>query len=373
MDIKQIPIADKFNNTIPQHGGNISQESKRLGIEENQLIDASASLAPFSPPQRLQNYLCKAIHSQALQNYPDRDHLDLKESISNWHSIEPEMVIPGNGAAELNTWAARDASIIGLSGLPSPGFSDYERALKCWGASFVRIPLPLCWSAEKPQTLPITSNAEVLWITNPHNPTGQLWSRDSLEPLLKKHSLVICDEAFLPLVPEGEQQSLIPLTIKHQNLIVIRSLTKLLTIAGLRLGYAIGSPERLQRWNKWRDPWPLNGIAIATGVMLMKHPTILKKRISKIQKWVEKEGPWLHKNLQSLPKIIAHPSSTNFQLIQSHESLLELCEKLAKRKILIRDCRSFSELGSNWLRISLQKRSNNKKIILSMKEILKQV
>ena len=109
----------------------------------------------------------------------------------------------------------------------------------------------------------------MLWITNPQNPTGQLWSRQSLEPLLDQHPLVIVDEAFLPLVPGGERQSLVPLLAAHPNLVVIRSLTKLFAIAGLRLGYALGQPQRLARWSGWRDPWPVNALAAAAGEALL--------------------------------------------------------------------------------------------------------
>ena len=165
------------------------------------------------------------------------------------------MVLPGNGAAELFTWAGRDASAAGLSAIPAPGFADYRRALDCWDGAWVPWPLPLGWDGRFPQCLPNPPpRADVLWITNPHNPTGQLWSRESLEPLVERYALVICDEAFLPLVPGGELQSLIPLVQEYPQLVVIRSLTKLYGLAGLRLGYAIGQPDRLQRWAAWRDP-----------------------------------------------------------------------------------------------------------------------
>ena len=53
--------------------------------------------------------------------------------------------------------------------------------------------------------------------------------------------------------------------VTHPNLVVIRSLTKLLAVAGLRLGYAVAAADRLQRWQRWRDPWPVNGLALAAG------------------------------------------------------------------------------------------------------------
>tara|TARA_Y100001968_G_scaffold325901_1_gene367971 strand:+ start:16789 stop:17904 length:1116 start_codon:yes stop_codon:yes gene_type:complete len=371
MDIEENLSTNKFHSSILKHGGNVFQEAYRLGIKANDFLDASASLVPFPPPRELQQHLINALQDSTLKSYPDRTHLDLKQAIATWHHVDPDMVFPGNGAAEVNTWSARDASFLGVSGLPSPGFSDYERALRCWEGSFIHIPLQLIWNSNFPQAFSLTSNVKVIWVTNPHNPTGQLWSRHSLEPLLDKYSLVICDEAFLPLVPNGEQESLIPLIEKHRNLIVIRSLTKLFAIPGLRIGYAISQAERLQKWYEWRDPWPLNGLAITAGTMLLNNQKLMGSQISKVQNWIKQEGPWLHSKLNSLPKIIAYPSSTNFQLIQSNEPLLELREKLAQQKILVRDCRSFFNLGANWLRISLQTRSNNKRIFLSIQKILK--
>ena len=115
----------------------------------------------------------------------------------------------------------------------------------------------------------------------PTTPPASSGVGSSLEPLLKRFRLVICDEAFLPLVPDGEQQSLIPLVSEAGNLVVIRSLTKLYGIAGLRLGYAVAQPERLQRWAEWRDPWPVNGIAMAVGQCLLGSPRRHQRLVSR--------------------------------------------------------------------------------------------
>ena len=372
MDINENNQRYKVFSTLLKHGGNIDQEATDLGVNADQLLDASASIVPFSPPYQLLKCLSKALHSPNLRSYPDRNHCLLRESIANWHNIDPDMVLPGNGASELITWSAKDASMLGSNGLLAPCFSDYERALRCWGGDFSYIPMDLFWGPEIPQPFTITSDAQVLWITNPHNPTGQLWDRNSLLPLLHKHRLIICDEAFLPLVPNGEKQSLIPFVSEYKNLIVIRSLTKLFAVAGLRIGYAISSSLRLKQWKDWRDPWPMNNLAITTGIMMMTNKELTNKWITKIQHWISNEGPWLHFQLQKLPGIKAHPSSANFQLIESHHSLTNLRKKLAQNKILLRDCRSFENLNSHWLRISLQNRYNNKKIINSMQKIIKE-
>lgn len=348
------------------HGGNLRNEAKRMNIKTSKLLDASSSLVPFPPPKSLSRCLSKAVSEEKIRIYPDLTHQNLKQAIGSWHEIDPAMILPGNGAAELITWAARDATEAGLSNLPSPCFSDYERALICWDGSFTHTPIPLSWDTKKPQTFPLKPTGNVIWITNPHNPTGQLWSRKSLENLLEKNYLVICDEAFLALVPNGEKESLIPLVNKYENLIVLRSLTKLFALAGLRLGYAISHQKRLDKWHSIRDPWPLNGIAIAAGIKLMSNKKNLKKWMKKVHKWVKKEGGWLHREIEAIEGLTPLPSSANFLLIKSDTSLTPLRENLLAQRIMLRDCRSFLNLSDKYLRISLQKKSNNRKIINAM-------
>jgi histidinol-phosphate/aromatic aminotransferase/cobyric acid decarboxylase-like protein len=291
--------------------------------------------------------------------------------IARIHALDASAVLPGNGAAELFTWAARDAAALGISSMPAPGFADYSRALACWQGSLAKHSLALEWDAAFPQPFPPPPAAAVLWICNPHNPSGQLWSRASLEPLLQSYRLVICDEAFLSLVPNGEQQSLIPLVADHSNLVVIRSLTKLYGIAGLRLGYAIAQPERLQRWAQWRDPWPVNGIASAVAEQLLASPAKYQRWCRRAQVWVAKEGAWMQQQLVQLPGITPMPSAANFFLIHAEQSLVPLREAVEQRHwILFRDCRSFEGLGECWLRIGLQSRRNNRRIIRALKQEL---
>jgi len=102
----------------------------------------------------------------------------------------------------------------------------------------------------------------------------------------------------------------------------------------------------------------------------MKDPKMHRKRLKKIHRWVEEEGNWLHKSLSDFSTIKPLPSSTNFQLIKSDSSILNLIENLKKRGILLRDCRSFINLDENWIRISLQKRKQNIKIINTLKDYI---
>lgn len=274
--------------------------------------------------------------------------------------------MPGNGAAELFTWIARQASDF-RNVLPQPGFADYGRALACWDAAIAPWPLKLNWTASFPQDfssagqqlLP-TGPGLALWITNPHNPTGQLWSQESLKKLLPQFGLVVADEAFLPLVPGGEDQSLIPLLAEYPNLVVVRSLTKMFSVAGLRLGYALAHPGLIEQWQQWRDPWPVNALAAAVAGPLLAD----QRWQQRVQRWVHEEGRWLAGELSHLQGIQPKPSAANYLLIRSEHELESLRQRLeSKHFILLRTALSFDGLDDHWLRIGLSDRRGHRRLL----------
>ena len=177
--------------------------------------------------------------------------------------------------------------------------------------------------------------------------------------ILKRYKLVICDEAFLALTPNGEQESLVQLTKLYDNLIVLRSLTKIFNIPGLRLGYAIGASNKLKQWKISRDPWPLNSFAVRAGIDLLSNKTFYEEWIKRIHTWINTEKRWVHDELSKIEDLKIHNSSTNFFLIQSKYSLSPNIKYLEKKGILIRECSSFKFLDEKWARISLQSKENN--------------
>ncbi|MFN5697995.1 MAG: aminotransferase class I/II-fold pyridoxal phosphate-dependent enzyme, partial [Cyanobacteriota bacterium] len=165
--------------------------------------------------------------------------------------------------------------------------------------------------------------------------------------------------------------------------VVIRSLTKLFSIAGLRLGYALAQPERLARWASWRDPWPVNGLAAAVAPALLADPLWQRR----VQRWVAEEGAWLSRRLAALPGLQPCPSAANFLLVRTaaapgadpgadlggepREGLEPLRQALEQRhRILLRDCRSFPGLGPAWLRIGLQDRRGHRRLLAALRREL---
>ncbi|MCY3653743.1 MAG: threonine-phosphate decarboxylase, partial [Cyanobacteria bacterium MAG IRC1_bin_28] len=111
----------------PRHGGNVEQLARQLNCHPRRILDFSASLVPFGPPRSLRRALRQALNDHVVP-YPDPSYQALREAIARMHGLDPGWILPGNGAAEMFTWAAGDAqSFINL--LPTPGFVDYQRAV----------------------------------------------------------------------------------------------------------------------------------------------------------------------------------------------------------------------------------------------------
>jgi histidinol-phosphate/aromatic aminotransferase/cobyric acid decarboxylase-like protein len=212
--------------------------------------------------------------------------------------------------------------------------------------------------------LPLLSNSPPensgLLLNNPHNPTGKLFSLEAILPYLEQFALVVVDEAFMDFLHPDEEQSLIPVVQKYANLVVLRSLTKFYSLPGLRLGYAIAHPDRLARWQLWRDPWPVNTLAAAAAVAALQDREFQEQT----WKWLPPARNQLFAGLAAIPGLQPQESAVNFLLVESQQSSLQLQQQLLQHhQILIRDCLSFKELGDRFFRVAVRSESDNQRLI----------
>lgn len=274
--------------------------------------------------------------------------------------------MPGNGAAELLTWAGRELAALAGVCLLTPAFRDYYRAITAFGGRVVACPLP----ASNRPVLPVqppTGQTAGLLLNNPHNPTGRLFSREEILPYLDQFALVVVDEAFMDFLPPDQQQSLIAWVPHHPNLVVVRSLTKFYSLPGLRLGYAIAHPDRLQRWQQWRDPWSVNTLAAAAGAVVVTDESFQQET----WQWLDVARSMLHDGLARLPGLTPSWGAANFLLVQSDYPVLTLqIELLQRHQILIRDCLSFPELGDRHFRVAVRSLTDNQRLLDGLTDVI---
>jgi histidinol-phosphate/aromatic aminotransferase/cobyric acid decarboxylase-like protein len=311
-----------------------------------------------------------AVYQQleAIDRYPTPGYASLRQALGEFHQIGAEWILPGNGAAELLTWAGRDLASLPATLLPVPAFNDYDRALTASGARVERRSL-IDASGHLTDLSEILIDIPLGWgllCNNPHNPTGQIFDPAILPDLLDRFALVVVDESFMDFV--RPEQSAIPLVDHYPNLLVIRSLTKFYSLPGLRLGYAIGHPDRLRQWQSWRDPWAVNSLAAAAALAAIAD----REFIAATHRWYTTNQPEMYRELQQISALQIYPSSANFFLMRSPTVPFPALQQqlLQEYQILIRDCLSFPELGEAYGRVALKQATENQRLVAALAAVL---
>ena len=345
--------------TRPTHGGNLAWAAAIANCPSTAILDFSASINPLGPPQSAISAIQRGLN--LLSSYPDPQYAEFRACVAAYHQITPAWVLPGNGVAELLTWTAWELSQVEVTYLPSPGFADYTRAFQTFS-----LPLEL-YNLNGIEEGFKTSKKAGLILNNPHNPTGKLWSVAKILPYLEKFALVVVDEAFMDFLPPSQQESLIPWVRKYDNLMILRSLTKFYSLPGLRLGYLITHPQRIQRWQKWRDPWAVNILAAKAGVAVMGEHQFQQQTWD----WLIPTRERLYQELASLPSLKPLKGAANFLLVETQKPSSQLqLDLLRKHRILIRDCLSFPELGDRFFRLAVRTDSENQTLLRGLAEVL---
>lgn len=348
----------------PAHGGNLIWAATLAGCSPSAILDFSASINPLGPPKSA----LAAIESQLglLRHYPDPDYRELRLALSLFHQLPPEWILPGNGSAELLSLAGRELAQLAATVFITPAFGDYYRALAAYNAKILKFPLDLSSHSHCSFILDTEQKTldKGLLLNNPHNPTGKLFAREAILPYLEEFALVVVDEAFMDFLPQDLEQSLIKVVQKYPNLVILRSLTKFYSLPGLRLGYAIAHPDRLRKWQLWRDPWAVNTLAAVAGITVLQDEEFQRQTWL----WLPPARNQLFEGLASLSGFQPLQSAANFLLVESQQSSLQLQQNLLKHhQILIRDCLSFPELGDRYFRIAVRSSSDNQRLLEAIK------
>jgi histidinol-phosphate/aromatic aminotransferase/cobyric acid decarboxylase-like protein len=199
-------------------------------------------------PRELETALRAALDERG---YPD--DRPAREAIAARHRRALDEVLPLNGACEA-LWLLAYAFRPRRAACVHPSFTEGETALRAAGAAVERVlTRPPGWSLE-PGTV---GDAEFVLVTNPCNPTGRLEPAEVVSALARPGRLLVVDESFIEFARERESLA------HRRDVVVIRSATKLWSLAAVRAGYLLGPPELVERLEAARQPWPVNGSALA--------------------------------------------------------------------------------------------------------------
>lgn len=367
----------------PSHGGQAAPLLARFGLPpDHSLLDFSANLNPLGPPAWVPSWLAAA--AEGLARYPAPDYRAAREAIAREAGVAAEQVLLTNGGAEAIFLVAA-AHTGGRAVIVQPTFTEYARACRAFGlvvddrclaAPDFRLDPERLAAALAPGTL--------LWLCRPNNPTATLVPRETIERLLTLAALrdcrVVVDEAFIDFVTPPEE-SLAPLLARFDNLILLRSLTKLYALPGLRLGYLLANETLVRQLQVHQPPWSVNHLAAELVAPLLADSAFL----ARTRRWLADEQPRLQAGLAASGLEVV-PSRANFFLVRPPRRPADsttqatkttsmtlaateaLFERLLRSGILARHTHGFPGLDGGWLRLALRDHDANARLLAAVSE-----
>lgn len=304
-------------------------------------------------PKPLLGEISKNIHK--IQSYPSPIANELNELAAKKFQLNSDQFLFTNGATEAfyliaQLFSTKKAAIV------APTFSEYEDSCKIFNLDY-----QLISRTEIKETI-----ADLIFICNPNNPNGSIFSKSELESFIKQKptTTFVIDEAYIEF--NNKAESITALIKEYENLIVVRSLTKTFTIPGLRLGYIVSNTTNITKLLNLKMPWSVNLLAIKAGEFIFNNYHTLQFNITELLE----ETIAFKKELKQIKSIKVYDSNTSYFLVELlHKSAKQLKDYLIeKHKILIRDATNFNKLEGQYIRLSTQNKDANKILIQALKE-----
>ena len=296
----------------------------------------------------LQTYLQERI--AMVTHYPEVDARTLQATAASAYEVGTDQVLVTNGATEA-IYLAAQAFFGGSATIITPTFSEYEDACRLFGLQ-VRLQ---SWETVKEDEL---FSTDLVFLCNPNNPTGLLFSPDRLKKLLQGNpqSLFVIDESYIEFT--GTAASLLHSLAENPNALVLRSLTKSCRIPGLRIGFAVGQAARISLLRRLKMPWSVNQLALEAASYIFCHPQPFALDVPSLLKAAAR---W-RRELQLTTGWRVHDTDTHYFLMETPAAFTAAELKLYlvnNHGLLIRDAANFRGLTPHHFRVACQSSAEN--------------
>ena len=320
------------------HGGDVWR-----GALPEDYLDFSANLNPEGPPQWVREAL--ALGLERARFYPDLSGAAARRGMAAHLGLPEDCVLVTAGGIEAASLAAK---LPGQHGVVQPTFQEYGHLCGAYHNIF----------REKLHEYTFLEGKNV-WLCNPNNPTGDVLKRNKMMELLEKAekagARLIVDEAFIEYCPEN---SVADLVMAHPGLVILGSLTKILAIPGIRLGYMAASPNVIEALAGDLLPWRLNSLADAVAAALPGHEADFES----IRLLNARRRAVFARALEALG-VRVYPSDANFLLCDFGRDMRPEIAALRKRRILLRPCGMFPGLTHGHVRLCVRREAENERLI----------
>lgn len=321
---------------------------------------------PFELPDDIKDEILFRLRASHWSRYPDFVPGEQIERVADFAGWRRDGVLLGNGSNDLlqlviTCVLERGKSVV----ISQPTFTLYKLLAHSLGARVVEVPMqrPFAFDVGRIVETARKSDASMIILCSPNNPTGTRLGREELKFILESTTaLVALDEAYVHF----SRGSLSGMLRDCDMLVVFQTFSKAMAAAGIRFGYALAAPELTKQLGKVKLPYGVNIFTLLAATVMIERWKILQESIGILVRERERVAA----ALTELEGVTVAPSSANFILFESKlQSPQQIFSALLERGILIRNVSSYPML-ENALRVSIGKVEENSAFISAMKEIL---
>ncbi len=356
------PNLSRVKNYVP--GKPLEELEREYGIKN--AVKMASNENALGPSPKAMAAIRKTLMN--VHRYPEGGCHYLRQKLSRRLGVQPQDLVFGNGSDELLVFGVR--AFVGLNDevvIADPTFLVYEIATNVENGAVIRVPMKDFHYDLDGMLKKISSRTKLIFIANPDNPVGTYISERALKDFLRfvpKQVVVVLDEAYYDFarVKQDYPESL-KLLKDHKNLIVTRTFSKAYGLAGLRIGYAVTSPEIAVALNKVREPFNVNSLAQAAAVAALDDSGFLKKTV----KTVNDGRTYLVKELQGLG-FRPVDTVTNFILFDLKRPAQPVYEALLRQGVIVRPMSGWGL--QTFLRVTIGMKKDNRRFIKALRKTL---
>lgn len=365
-----------FKSTIPEQIFQAESYEPGLSIEEIKATYGLANvikMASNENPLGASPMVIKTIqeHAGLAFRYPQSGAPRLRRVLGEFYDLPMEWITPGDGSDELIDLLIRVKARPGLDNIVAfePCFSMYSLSANLCGLDFRQAHLNADFSLNLDTLMDLVDkNTALVFLTNPDNPSGRLTPLEEIKKFAKDlppPALLVVDEAYVEFA-DSEEASLLPYAQELENVIILRTFSKLYGLAGLRLGFAVAPAWLTDLLMRVRMPFSINILAEEAGLAALQDKTFVAESLR-----VVREGRNFLKDELTLLKCITFPSEANFIMFMPplhYPSAYGIFRELLQQGVIIRHLASYGLPGH--LRVSIGSEQENKRFIQVLRKIL---
>lgn len=320
---------------------------------------------PWDAPLRIKEEVLRRFAARNWSRYPDFVPTSLHERLAQFAEWKPDGILAGNGSNELIQAVLMVTMAAGKRVLISePTFMLYRQVATVLGGDVETVSLTpdLKYDSEAILNTIEARQPDVTIICSPNNPTGCVIDEAALRSILSaSRGLVVVDEAY----HEFSEHSVVPLLHEHENLIVLRTFSKAMAFAALRVGYLLAAPELVREIGKALLPYNLNAFSQIGAEIAMEN---YERELGPLVKQIIAERARVLAALSGIDGLNPVPSRANFMIVKSATDPKKIFTDLLKHDILIRDVTGYPMLGE-YFRFSVGTPDENDRLLKAIREI----